>query len=124
MPTNRFGLAFAMEISAYALSVMIRIYYLPLLHSALSKAVVALAPVPAMLAMAWVVICQVRNLDELHRRIQLEALGMAFVVTVLITFSYGFLETAGLPRLSMFLVWPLMGALWAVGTVLGVRRYR
>ncbi|MDZ5602636.1 hypothetical protein SJI00_07615 [Pseudomonas sp. RP23018S] len=124
MPPKRFGLAFALAMSAYALSVLISSYYLPFLQSPVSRALVALTPVPAMLAMAWAVIRQIRSLDELHRRIQLEALGMAFVVTVLMTSSYGFLETAGLPRLSMFMVWPLMGALWAAGTVFGARRYR
>jgi len=26
--------------------------------------------------------------------------------------------------LSMFMVWSLMGSLWAIGAVIGVRRYR
>ncbi|WP_459205474.1 hypothetical protein ACSMEV_12825 [Pseudomonas sp. MLB6B] len=124
MSFTRFAPAFALTMVLYALAVLVSSHYLPLLSTPLIKAAVALAPVPALVAMAWVVIRQLRSLDELHRRIQLEALGMAFVATVLITFSYGFLETAGLPRLSMFMVWPLMGALWALGTVFGVRRYR
>ena len=77
-----------------------------------------------MVAMALAVVRQLRRMDELARRIQLEALGLSFVCTALITFSYGFLETAGLPRLSMFYVWPVMGLVWALATVAGVRRYR
>ena len=43
--------------------------------------------------------------------------------TALLTFTYGFLETTGFPKLSMFFVWPLMGAFWVIGCVLGLRRY-
>ena len=57
------------------------------------------------------------------RRIHLEALALAFVGTALLTFTYGFLETTGFPKLSMFFVWPLMGAFWVIGCVLGLRRY-
>jgi hypothetical protein len=30
------------------------------------------------------------------------------------TFTYGFLENSGFPMLSMFNVWPVMGAVWGV----------
>ncbi|HHH7389147.1 TPA: hypothetical protein ACP2SZ_005232, partial [Escherichia coli] len=71
-----------------------------------------------------VVIRHIRHLDELARKVHLEGLAVAFVGTALITFSYGFLETAGFPRLSMFMVWSLMGPLWAVGSFFAWRRYR
>ena len=85
--------------------------------------VFALLPVPPMVALALVVIRYLRRLDEMARRIHLEALALAFVGTALLTFAYGFLETTGFPKLSMFFVWPLMGAFWAIGCVLGLRRY-
>ena len=109
---------------AYVLSVIISsLLQGPSLGRASSIAI-ALIPVVVMCLMALAVVRQLRRLDELAQRIQLEALGLAFVASALITFSYGFLETQGFPRLSMFYVWPLMGSLWALGCVLGVRRYR
>ena len=86
--------------------------------------VVALSPMLACAAAAWVILRELRRMDELQRRIQLEALGFAFAGTALLTFSYGFLEGLGYPRLSMFTVWPVMAALWIVGLVMARRRYQ
>jgi hypothetical protein len=85
---------------------------------------VALSPMVGGLAGAWVILRELRRMDELQQRIQLEALGFAFALTALITFSYGFLEGLGYPRLSMFSAWPLMAVLWVVGLVLARRRYQ
>ena len=87
-------------------------------------AVVALLPMIPASAICWVVLRQLRRMDELHRRIQLEALAFAFAGTAIVSFSYGFLETVGFPRLPMFTVWPVMATLWIVGLRLANRRYR
>jgi hypothetical protein len=55
----------------------------------------------------------VARLDEYLRLRTLENIALAFAVTGAVTFSYGFLETAGFPKLSMFSVWMVMGASWA-----------
>lgn len=81
----------------------------------------ALLPMVPATGLCVVIVRQVRRMDELQRRVQVEALALAFAGTALITFSYGFLESTGLPKLSMFTVWPLMAALW-VGALLLVRR--
>jgi hypothetical protein len=88
------------------------------------QAAIALTPMLACFAAAWVILREIRRMDELQRRIQFEALGFAFAATALGTFSYGFLEGLGWPRLSMFGVWPLMAVLWVVGLVIARRRYR
>lgn len=84
---------------------------------------IALSPMIAAALMAWVVLRQLRRMDELQVRLQLEAFGFAFAGTALATFSYGFLEGLGWPRLSMFVVWPLMAVLWMAGLALARRRY-
>ena len=86
--------------------------------------VIALSPMIPAAAMAWVILRELRRMDELQRRIQLEALGFSFAGTAILTFSYGFLEGLGYPRLSMFAVWPLLAVLWIVGLVLARRRYQ
>ena len=85
---------------------------------------IALSPMIPAAATAWIVLRELRRMDELQRRIQLEALGFSFAGTAILTFSYGFLEGLGYPRLSMFTVWPLLAALWIVGLVLARRRYQ
>ena len=85
---------------------------------------IALSPMLPAAATAWVVLRELRRMDEMLRRIQLEALGFSFAGTAILTFSYGFLEGLGYPRLSMFTVWPILAVLWIVGLVLARRRYQ
>lgn len=85
---------------------------------------VALIPMLPSLLIVMAVVRYLRRVDELQRQIQLEALGFAFAGTAIITFGYGFLEGVGFPRVSAFVVWPIMSALWLLGTVVFSRRYR
>ena len=85
---------------------------------------VSLLPIAGGLVAAWAILRQLGRLDEYQRRLQLDGLALAFLGTAVLTFSYGFLENAGMPRLSMFTVWPLMAGLWVIGTVAASRRYR
>jgi hypothetical protein len=62
-------------------------------------------------------------MDELQRRIHLNAVGFGFGATAIITFTYGFLELVGFPAISYIWVLPLMTALWGVGAVVATRRY-
>lgn len=124
MNHNRFLVHFALAMAAYISAVAISTLLLANLAQGTLRTLSALLPILPMIAIATVVIRQVRQLDELARMIHLEGLAVAFVGTALITFSYGFLEVAGFPRLSMFMVWSLMGPLWALGTFVAWRRYR
>jgi len=89
-----------------------------------TQMIVTLLPVIPCVFVCWSVIRQLSQLDEMQHRIQLQAFGIAFVGTALITFSYGFLENIGFPLLSMFFVWPLMATLWGMGIAIGSWRYR
>ncbi len=64
------------------------------------------------------------HMDELQRKIQLYAFAFSFGASGLITFTYGLLESAGLPRLSMVFVFPLMIALWGIGSAVAARKYQ
>jgi hypothetical protein len=55
----------------------------------------------------------VARIDEYQRQRILETIALSAAITGAVTFTYGFLETAGFPRLSMFTVWIIMGASWA-----------
>jgi len=50
--------------------------------------------------------------------------GFSFAGTAILTFSYGFLEGLGYPKLSMFTVWPTLAVLWIVGLAAASRRYQ
>lgn len=74
----------------------------------------AALPMLGVLLAIWAIVRHFRRVDEYVRKRMLEQLGIAAAVTAGWTFTYGFLENAGFPRLSMFVVWPVMGAVWAV----------
>jgi len=87
---------------------------------------IALALLP-MLGVAAGIVAIFRHyqrMDELQRRIQLEAHTISFAGTAFATLAWGFLEGVGLPHLSMFVVWPLMATLLMVGLLFAQRRYR
>jgi hypothetical protein len=83
----------------------------------------SLLPMLPAMFICGVIVRTIRRMDERQRKLQFEALVFAFAGTALITFGYGFLEGTGLPRLSMFVVWPMMATLWVVGLAIGKVRY-
>ncbi|MEA3016677.1 MAG: hypothetical protein QOI38_1399 [Sphingomonadales bacterium] len=89
-----------------------------------ARIALALTPMIGAAAAGWAVMRGIWRMDELQRRIQLDAIAMAFLATALITFGWGFAEEAGAPRLSAFLVWPVMAVCWMIGLVIARSRYR
>lgn len=88
------------------------------------KLAINLVPMIGAVAAAWAVLRGLWRMDEMQRRIQFDAIAIAFLGTALVTFGWGFAEGAGVPHLRAFAVWPIMGTLWVVGLVFAQRRYR
>ena len=86
--------------------------------------VVAVVPVAPAALVVFLFARRLAQLDELHRRIQLEAFGFSLAATALITFAYGFLEGAGMPHLNWTYILPLMAVLWGLGAAIFTFRYR
>ncbi|MCF5022094.1 hypothetical protein GIW67_29910, partial [Pseudomonas lactis] len=105
MSPKRFPMEFAVILLVYVLCVVVSSVYMSSMPDGVAKIALALLPVIPMIAMAVSIIRRLNAMDEMGRKIQLEALAVAFVCTALTTFSYGFLETAGFPRMSAFMVW-------------------
>lgn len=71
-----------------------------------------LAPIIPIGFFIWVIARQFGRMDEFVRKRNLESLAIAAAVTAGLSVTYGFLEGAGFPRLSMFWVWPVLGFAW------------
>ena len=82
------------------------------------------APMLPFLLAVWAIVRQIRRSDEFIRKVTLEHVAIAAAVTAGWTFTYGFLENARYPRLSMFTVWPVMGAMWGVLAIVDRLRNR
>ena len=90
----------------------------------LPRALVALMPVPAAIAIIAIAIAQFLADDELQQRIRLTALAVSCLGTLLVAFSWGFLEGLGFERLSGFAIAGILVGLYAAGFLLSERRYR
>jgi hypothetical protein len=78
------------------------------------RTLLLLSPTIPLLLAVWAIARHVRRLDEFMRLRSLESLAVAAAVTAALSFSYGFLEGAGYPKLSMFWVWSVMGLVWGL----------
>ena len=86
--------------------------------------VVAVVPVLPAALVVYLFVRRLGQTDELQKRIQTEALGFTLGGTALLTFTYGFLEGAGMPHLNWTFILPLIAVLWGVGTAIFTFRYR
>jgi len=87
------------------------------------RILLALTPMIGAAAAGWAVMRGIWRLDEMQRRIQLDAIAISFLTTALVTFGWGFAEQAGVPRLPTFAIWPIMAVAWVAGLVIARRRY-
>lgn len=92
------------------------------------RAAIALAP---MVPIAWaflVMVRYVRSLDELQQRLELQALGLATAVTMLLQFAGVMLQQAGVidipGRTAMLLALAVVATAYGVCRIVLTRRYR
>ena len=91
-----------------------------------ARVATALAPTPLAAAALLTIIRGARELDELERRIQLEALAFAFVLAVLLIMTLGLMElaiTLNRDDWSYRHVWAMLPPLYFAGLVVARKRY-
>ena len=123
-PGAKYTAMMLISLTIYALALVVS---LTLLKNGIDgpwKYAVAILPVLPALGVPYAVIRYCQTMDELQVRIQLESLAFAFATAAIGTFTYGFLQNAGLPEVSWVWVWPVMAMCWLVGQLVVRRRYR
>lgn len=91
-----------------------------------TRVVIALLPLPAFVWFLWAFVLGIREADELERRIQLEALAVAFPLTALLFMTLGLMQIAvplSPDNWSYRHTWPLIYVFYFVGLMLARRRY-
>lgn len=125
---KRVGKAYLRELggafAVYAVLLVATIRYGRAMDEGLLRTVVLLSPMLGFCLMLWAIARHLGRVDEYLRRYLLESFALAAALTAGLTFSYGFLETAGYPRLSMFSVWMVLGAATALVCVVRALRGR
>ncbi len=116
-----FAAAMASAAGALAATFLLRSSALP---APLRLAVVALGVLPS----AWLVYAMwrwVRGLDEMHRKIQAEALALAFPAAMLLALAVQFLQRAGwVQGVGIEDAWETMAILYVAALFVTLRRYR
>ena len=90
------------------------------------RVAIALLPLPAFAWFLWSFVRSVGAADELERRIQLEALAVAFPLTILLIMTLGLLQIAvplSPDDWSYRHIWPLVYVFYVVGLARARRRY-
>jgi hypothetical protein len=87
---------------------------IPTTDEPVPRALTGLAPALGIGLIFIAIVRWVRRADEFQRARLLESFAVVAAATGFWTWSYGFLEVAGFPRLSMFWVWSVMVAVWLV----------
>ena len=77
-----------------------------------ARTLLLITPAIPMAFAVWAIARHFRRMDEFVRLRSLEGLAIAAAVTACLSITYGFLESAGFPKLSMFWVWGVMGLVW------------
>lgn len=121
--TRSYLIEFGGAMLAYAVTLVVALLLVEAHPHAPWRYAVVVAPVIPICFALLAVIRALGRMDELQRRIQLNALGFGFGATAIITFTYGFLELVGFPKVSYLWVLPLMVALWGIGGAFAARRY-
>jgi hypothetical protein len=91
------------------------------------KVTAALVPILPTALFLWVVVAALRGMDELHRRVHLEALVIAYPLAILLLVTLGFLQLAiDLPTedWSYRHVWPFLLCFYFLGLAIAWGRYK
>lgn len=83
-----------------------------------------LMPVEPALFFVWALFRAVQKMDELQRRICLESIFVAFILTLVLAFVLGGLDRAGIYHAGSDALGTPMMFLWACAYIVSVWRYR
>jgi hypothetical protein len=115
---RRYLTEMAIVMALYVATLTIAIRFGRGMDDGLPKTLLSLLPAIPVFLTVWVIARQFGRADEFVRLRSLESIAIAAGVTAGLTFTYGFLENVGYPRLSMFWVWGIMGLTWGTHSCL------
>jgi hypothetical protein len=120
---KRYMRDFSISMTGYVLALLASELVYQRLPESPARPLMLLIPIVPILFAFAAFIRYVRELDELQQRIQMEAFAFSLGLTGILTFTYGLLESAGLPKIGLIWVFPLTIMLWGIGQMFAKRRY-
>jgi hypothetical protein len=90
-----------------------------------ARIIFALLPIPMNLVLVALIVRRIRQLDEFLRHVHLEAVAIAFLLTGVAVFVYGYLQQAHVMHpLNFGVVWIFMVVFYGIGYLIAARHYR
>ena len=90
-----------------------------------ARVAIALLPIPANVWLIAIILRTLRRLDEFLKRIQFEAVAVAFLTTGMAALTYGQLQTAHVVgSLNGGTIWAFMLVSYVLGYAVAARHYR
>ena len=112
--SKKYHLELGGVIVLYMVVLFASISFAKTMEAGMARTLVVLLPTLPALGMLWVIVRFLRRMDEYQRVRLLELLAIAGAITVCFSFSYGFLEGIGYPKLSGFIIYAVYMGSWLV----------
>ena len=84
----------------------------------------AVLPLVLLVAVTVLAMRSLRRMDELERKMHTEAMAIAFLGSILLVSTHGFLTEADLLTSPVLWLLPAMAGCWVIGLLLAIARYR
>ncbi|MBK8068522.1 MAG: hypothetical protein IPK27_13115 [Rhodanobacteraceae bacterium] len=120
---HRYRARFMGAMAVYAALIVLMLRLVKGVEPLWAKAIMVLVPmVPIVVALSEM-LRFFASLDELERRVHFEAVTTAAILTCMLTFAWGLLELAGLPKVPVLMVLPLFCGIYGPAVWWATRKY-
>lgn len=109
---KKYGNELGLSILIYVLVLFVSIYFAKKIEDEFTRIFVVLTPTIPALGAFWAIIRHFQRMDEYLRVWVLEVVAIAGGITAFFSFSYGFLEGIGYPKLSGFVLYGIFMMSW------------
>jgi Na+/proline symporter len=113
---RRYIREFTIAIVAYIVILAASVYGLNHGVEGFAKYLVAVVPAIPLAGVFMAAVRWLQATDEYQRRTTITALAIAGGLTALICVTYGFLENAGLPKMSVWISYLIFMSIWGIAT--------
>jgi chromate transport protein ChrA len=121
---RRYTTRFMIAMTAYTVLILLMVYLIKRVEPPWLKALMALVPAIPIAVVLSELLRFLASQDELERRMQFEAAAEAAILTCGLTFAWGLLEIAGMPRLPVIFVLPIFCSAYGYRIWRATRRYQ
>jgi hypothetical protein len=121
---RRYQLEYFSAAGLYVVVIFISAGFVDRVAAGPGKVALALLPMIGVIAMSIALVRFIRRMDEFQRQNLILCGAIAGLATAIATMTLGFLESAGVPRISMTFVWPFTMLVFGVCVPFMRRLYR